>query len=118
MELIKKRKFAEFISQEKLEGVGARFSLLSSEISERGIQDDIEVSKITTNKYRPITKEGLDKIDASMKFHHSEKLKGGHVKSAATRVFLCQSAILGHYTVLDGNHRVEYWRSKGSFNLI
>ena len=118
MEQIQKRKFAEFITEENLEGAGGRFALLSKEIFDKGMNnDDVPLKSIIPNKYRPVTKEGLDKIDASMKFHHSNKLKSGQVKSSATRIFLCQSSNRGEYIVLDGNHRVAYWKSQGNYFL-
>ena len=113
MEHIRKRKFSEFIANEELVGAGEKFTLLSKEILDKGLSKTIPVSAIELNKYRPVSREGLDRIDASMKFHHSEKLNGGQVQSATTRIFACQASTKGKYIVLDGNHRVEYWRSKG-----
>ena len=113
MEQIRKRKFSEFIANEELVGAGEKFTLLPKEIFDKGLSKTIPVSAIELNKYRPVSREGLDRIDASMKFHHSEKLNRGQVQSATTRIFACQASTKGKYIVLDGNHRVEYWRSKG-----
>ena len=112
-EVSQKRKFSQFIEEEELGGSGERFSILSKEIYDKGLQKCVPVKSIEVNQYRPVTKEGLDRIEASMKYHHSEKYDTGQVLSATARVFLCQSKNRGKFVVLDGNHRVSYWKSKG-----
>ena len=111
---LKRRKLIEVINEEGLEGKGAQFVKVAKKFNEQAKVKEISISKIELNDFRQVTVEGLQRLEASMKYHGEGV--GGIVSNQTTKIFLCKHpSIRGKFMVCDGNHRVTYWRSKSSF---